>query len=280
MVPDTSPEWDLPATEHTRSYIICTAPRTGSNLLAFTLARQGIGVPLEYLNIHKNPTMQQFLLRMFNLNQDHKLTINNVAQLKALRSKYLNEVLKRRTTPTGYFGVKVFGLHLRQMYPDQTSLIPLVLQLPPSVKYIHLWRGDLCKMAVSFYFAQFRQQWHSEMQKSQTNNQIPPYNFEKLRSNLQFCNDLQEAWKFLLKDIDPNKILSMNYENLSQDFTNTIQATNRFLGFNDVDVPPESIKKQHIPEKSEMVERFRAECQLKEPWVFEVDYSIPAGTIL
>ena len=280
MVPDTSPEWDLPATEHTQSYIICSAPRTGSNLLAFTLGKQGIGVPLEYLNIMGNPEMQGFLLRIFDLQPDHKLTINNVAQLKLLRSKYLEKVLKRRITPNGYFGVKIFSHHLKRMYPDQTSLVPVVEQLNTPVKYIHLWRGDLCKMAVSFYFAQVRQQWHSEMNKRRSNNQTPQYDFETLRRHLQFSHDIQEAWKFLLKDIDPNKILSMNYENLSQDFTNTIQATNRFLGFNDVDVPPESIQKQSSLEKSEMVERFKAECQIKEPWVFEVDYSIPAGTIL
>ena len=281
MVPDTSPEWDLPATEHTQSYIICSAPRTGSTLLAFTLAKQGIGVPLEYLNIIGNPELQGFMLRMFDLNQDHKLTINNLAQLKLLRSKYLEKVLKRRTTPNGYFGVKIFGHHLQRMYPDQTSLVPVVEQLNTPVKYIHLWRGDICEMAVSYYFAQVRQQWHSEMNKRRSNNQTPQYDFEKLLYYLQFLHEVQEAWKVLLKDIDPNKILSMNYQNLTQDFTNTVQATNRFLGINDVDVPPESIKKQHIQEKVEMIERLKAECQTKEPWVFEVDYRIDyAGTIL
>jgi LPS sulfotransferase NodH len=135
-------------------------------------------------------------------------------------------------------------------------------------------------MAVSYDLAQLRQQWHSEMNTRRGNNQTPPYDFERLCHRLRFLHEVQETWKVLLKNIAPENILSMTYQNLSQDFTNTIQATNRFLGVHDVEVPPESITKQSSPEKTAMVERFKEECRIKEPWVFDVDYSINAGTTL
>ena len=59
-IPDFEPQWDLPKTPLKSAYIVCTTPRTGSNLLCFALVEQGIGTPLEYLNLLGNGSTQVF----------------------------------------------------------------------------------------------------------------------------------------------------------------------------------------------------------------------------
>lgn len=271
---DTSAEFDQ-HNELTSAYIVCATPRTGSNLLCFTLAKQGLGLPLEYLNLIKHETMQDFLLRMFQQPSNKQIKINSLAQLKRLREAYLPKLMEARTTSNGTFGIKVFPNHLLNLFPEQSPLVGLANLIPTPVNYIHIWRTDICRMTVSSIFAQKQQQWHSKMTNNDSKAQRPvPYDFNDFMNHLVMLHQLQLNRRTLFKQTPSTQILSINYTTLTTDFTNTIQHVNNFLSFPNLEVPEAPIQKQTSPEKTAMVERFKAECMEKEPWVFDVDYRL------
>ena len=274
MVPDTSIEWDVPETSVTDSFVICTTPRTGSNLLAFTLAEQGIGVPLEYLNLYGNPNIQEFMARMLEIPSDQNLSIESLEQLQDIRTRYLSKVQTHRTTPNGFFGVKVFPNHITLLFPERPSLAPLCKLIRPEPKFVYLFRQDVCSMAVSFHFASYKQEWHSDMKPEIKQNSQVPYDFHKLLKHAKVLHALQNSWKNFLKDYPQERILSISYSSLTKDFSATMSAVNTFLGSPNTPIPEEPIQRQESPEKQVMVSLFKNECKQRQPWLLDVDYRL------
>ena len=145
--------------------------------------------------------------------------------------------------------------------------------------FIHIQRQELCEMAVSYYFAQSKQEWHS-LRETGSNNLQVHYDYTILFKHLQTLHANQIEWVNYLRDVPKENILSFKYESIANNFVDTIQAVNHFLGINGCEIPEEPIPRQSSPEKTAMVERFKEECRIKEPWVFDVDYSVNAGTVL
>ena len=139
-IPDFDPQWDLPHTPLKSTYIVCTTPRTGSNLLCFALAKQGIGVPIEYLNFRGNMSTQDFYNRItkgdFQADNESEMTIMEMC------SKYIPEIVHCRTTTNGFFGMKVFAHHFTNLFGD-ADLSVLTPLIGSETKLIHLVRENL-----------------------------------------------------------------------------------------------------------------------------------------
>ncbi|MBM75677.1 MAG: hypothetical protein CMK59_09775 [Proteobacteria bacterium] len=266
MIPNFSSHWDQPSTEIQSNYLICSAPRTGSNLISFTLAQQGLGVPLEYCNFINNPILIQFCARILNLPENAGVSIKSMPELVCFRKRYFEQVMNKRTTPNGVFGMKIFLHHFEFFFPN-LYLSQLERLFPKPVKYIHLIRKDLYKMAVSFVFANKKQAWHSEFKKKEIEI---AYDFNELLEALKTLHFLQKHWSTFLKGKSPEQIYTLTYSRLVDDFEDVVKEINVFLGFEDMSVPRPPIQSQSSELKKEFAQRFKNDCKQKASWVEQI----------
>lgn len=139
----------------TRSYLICTTPRSGSTLLCRYLAATGCaGAPQEYL-------LEAALPGLFEK--------RGVADFPS----YFSALLAAETTPNGVFGAKLMGApdvfaaalaRLRELPGlGAARLAPwdLVAAAFPRVEYVWLTRRDRLRQAISFYRALRSGRWQS-----------------------------------------------------------------------------------------------------------------------
>lgn len=118
-------------------YLVCTTPRCGGSYLCNLLSETGVlGKPLEYYN----PYVQ--LPRLFERFGSEDIEV-------------VTEQLKRlRTTSNGVFGFKCHFdqfQHLNE-HVDISSLFP-------RLRYIHVYRKDVLRQAISFYRAKASGIW-------------------------------------------------------------------------------------------------------------------------
>ena len=112
---------------HQRGYAICTAPRSGSNLLCQFLTSTGlIGKPLEYFNTSARRAL-------------------NDPSYPDTPSDQILQILTTGATPNGVYGVKLF------MY-QHSVIMPVVdwSQALPNLSYVYLERRDRLGQALSW----------------------------------------------------------------------------------------------------------------------------------
>ena len=256
-IPDFDQQWDLPQTPLKTAYIVCSTPRSGSNLLCFSLAKQGIGVPIEYLNLNKNKSAQGFYNRITkgSFQSDVKDKRVNVA----IRSQYLPSIVKCRTTANGFFGMKIFAHHVTNIFgnADISVLTPLIGCQP---KLIHLVRKNLVELTVSFIMAKDTQSWHSEMRSDKSRDTV--YNFKAFFDTMIELNGIQNKWRSILKRQTTNDVLTITYKQLSENYTETMERVNEYLGVTDAEIPPPTIKRQVSTAKLKLIEQFTIDCRL------------------
>jgi len=224
-LPDTSTDWDQPQTDVKQNYLVCSMPRTGSNLLCFTLAKQGLGVPLEYLNLVENIPMIQFMMRLGGTTQAL------YGEKEELLRFYLPQIQNHRTTPNGMFGMKIFSNHL--WFDNDLNGI---LQYMNNPKIVFVYRNDLIDLAISYYFAYRTGLWHEQESRKQKD---PAYDFDGIFSFLDDARQRAAKWKQVFKASKTNKkmICKVQYSDLANNFEYTIRRVNGFLGHPNLDVP-------------------------------------------
>lgn len=127
--------------EPRRTYLVATTQRSGSHLLAHSLAHHGAGVPLEYAN--------PFLAEIELMRRGQEVTVD-------ARRALLEEVRSRRTTTDGLFGLKAHWHHWEGVLGDE---VRLRLLEPRAV--IHVHRRDILSQAVSLAFSRRTGSWIS-----------------------------------------------------------------------------------------------------------------------
>ena len=254
-VPDFAPQWDLSSTPLKSTYLVCTTPRTGSNLLCFSLAKQGIGIPIEYLNLLGNGSTQEFYTRITNC--DFKSDVANGVSTTEICSKYIPQVIKHRTTANGVFGMKIFAHHFTNLYKDG-NLSGLSALLGCKPKIINLVRENLIDLTVSYIMAQTNQQWHSNMTGSTIRNTI--YNFDTFFDTMKDLNEIQHKWNAIFRWQDYD-VLRITYKELSQQYTDTLKLVNEHLGFTDLEIPTPPIQRQVSEEKQKLIDLFTKDCR-------------------
>ena len=255
-LPDFDSQWDLPRTPLKSAYIVCTTPRTGSNLLCFSLAKQGIGTPIEYLNLFGNGSTQDFYNRITKGNFQSDLSSDMTGA--EVCSKYIPEIVNHRTTANGTFGMKIFAHHFTNLFgnADFSALTALIGCEP---KLIHLVRENLIELTISFIMARNSQSWHSEMTSDKANETV--YNFKEFFETMKDLNEVQNQWNSILGRHPHPNILRITYKGLSENYTETMTLVNEYLGVTDVDIPPPSIKRQASEAKLKLIEQFTNDCK-------------------
>ena len=133
------------------TYLLASAPRAGSTHFSHVLWRTGcLGAPLEYLNFEPlgpygfaatSPSLQQQLWR---------------------------SVLRRRCSPNGVFGLKVFPAQLEQLQqmnpPLLDDVLATVLPRDRPRRIVYLRRRDRVAQAVSYARATLSGIWRKEQE--------------------------------------------------------------------------------------------------------------------
>lgn len=199
--------------------IIASTGRCGSHMLGHALYKTGsFGFPLEYAN-------------PVNLTEWKKRL--NEEDLEGV----LTKIQKRRTSPNGVFGIKIHYSHLEQ-FGGFTKLVEFF----PNAYYIHLYRKDVLRQAISMSLAKQTGVWISG-QKPIDNN--PKYNFEDINENLRQIILDNSSWQYVLSGSGSNYI-EMSFNSV---LNNLVPSIEKIADFMDVKVNRDSIPDEHVTEK-------------------------------
>lgn len=192
------------------SYVICTTPRSGSNLLCDYLSSTGLfGSPAEFMNPR---TAKHFADRWGCV--DESGVINFGA--------YLDRLLKVMRTSNGVFGMKILHddyYHFRAF--------PAFRQFLERTKLIYLTRKDKVRQAVSYYIASRTGQWiHTDI----PNVSVDAIEFDSaaIETEMAMLIEHDVRWRvfFAMLNVTP---LEIYYEDIINDPRGVVSEVGRFL---------------------------------------------------
>jgi LPS sulfotransferase NodH len=248
-----------------RSFIIATAPRTGSSLLAEALSATGrAGTPNEFFDIV--PANEQHWERRYAVPQtacyvDHIVQATRTAndmfgfklhwhQIPALRRRLI-EAMPATATPGPIQG------------PDNRPVYDLISRRFPGIRFIWLSRRNKVAQAISYYRAANTKVW-----RLWNDGRSPPaamdtklgYDRAAIEIFLRRVNAMDIGWRqFFAAHKIPALIVI--YEDFAQTYEHTVRGVMNFLGqpSGDLIVPPPGLIRLADDESLEWERRFRAE---------------------
>jgi LPS sulfotransferase NodH len=215
-----------------RSYVICCVQRTGSWLLAHTLAGTGYaGRPSDYFD----QAERESHTREWDLPDAHL-------------TSYVRAMWNKATTPNGVLGSKMMwnDFHgLRSSLPSSGTDAGLEFMRAtfPNAQFVWLRREDKVRQGISWWRAAVTDQW--ALQPHQEAKQPAP-DVERIVELIQYAEQCEDGWRqwFSSTGIQPYEV---RYEDLNQD---RLAAANGVLGFLSLpqldadELPPVRYRKQ------------------------------------
>lgn len=224
-----------------RRYAIVSVPRSGSTLLCRAFEATGeLGVPHEYFNP------------------------NAFAAWKTLQGRagtpldiYLSEMEPRRTSASGWFGVKVHFRHFKAHYGEEArARAAAFLQRQDTL--ILCYRRDQVAQAVSYYRARRTGRWTSEhVDLDPTEAPVPPFDVDALCECLEEIQSGESAWRALLQ-ASGKPWLAVACEALQADYTGSVRPLLDGLGLPDTPVPAAPTRRLARSASDDLEPRFRA----------------------
>ncbi|MFL6125420.1 Stf0 family sulfotransferase [Actinophytocola sp.] len=232
----------------TRSYLICTTPRSGSWLLADGLRRTGVaGRPEEYLRT-------DWLLRYQNvgtLRYEHRLLgLGPIPPTPGI-ADFLSAVLEIGTTVNGVFGAKV---HQDQFAATVAAANSSVDGVPagagtdvefirawlPRPRFVHLARRDRVRQALSHYRARRTGRW---VRHDDIPDQAIPVDFTEIDALIGRSVARDIAWEdfFQRLGVIPIRVV---YEELAADYQRVVRDVLSALDLPVLPVPVPQLRVQ------------------------------------
>ena len=247
-----------------RAYMLCAAPRTGSNLLATALRHAGAGEPVEYFNAA-------------SMNQDTMLQRLGLAAGTVGTPEFgprLDQIIRAGTTPNGLFGMTVHWWDLKYLLaaveyklqrkiPEKAILPDGLPAVFPGLRYVWITRENKVARAISHYLAIQTGTW--QVIGNGKNNQQPPkkepvFDFEAIQTLVRATEAEDEGWRNFL---DGAGVLTMQvtYETLDADFRGTVARVLDFLGIKMLpeEVPVPKLQRQADARSAAWEKRYREE---------------------
>ena len=212
------------------SYIICTAPRTGSTLLAQALASTGkAGRPHEYFDIHDEN--EQFWRRTLAIASD---------------AEYASKAVAAGTTENGVFGLKLLWHQsprliaaLRAALPADVPLAAATsahglweLQIGAPPRYIWLRRRNKIAQAISYLRASKTGRWRStdavNDDRRQNGDAAVTFDFDEITRYVQAVTNFDLQWQQYFRQ-HRVKVLAVMYENFVRSYAETVFSVLDFL---------------------------------------------------
>lgn len=224
-------------TQAEATYVICSTPRSGSNLLGDALRSSGgLGVPMEYLD---QQAAMPMLMRRWGADD---------------LGSYIAHLHANRTDVTGWLGLKVHWhqlesfLQLLDGQPWEPRRAPVlrevVEQLFPGTRWIHLRREDDVAAAVSFHRAAATGRF---VDLGDGNAVDDPDLTADAVGQMVVLVDRFAAWRaswarfFEVAGIEP---FSLSYSELTDDLVGSVDATRTWLGVGPGAAPSPGTRRQ------------------------------------
>ncbi|MES2442350.1 MAG: Stf0 family sulfotransferase [Pseudomonadota bacterium] len=229
-----------------RTLLVCTHPRSGSSLLGEALYfAGGLGCPIEYFH------------RGFRPGLAARWGTETLAE-------QVEAVHRLRTDPSGTLSVKIFWRDIEEMaaefapgrFADIQAMLPettspetyreiaaLLADAFPNADYVHLWRSDRVRQAVSGLTAIQTGLWRviPEMgEKAATG--APDYDFDRIDGFVAYSDFCHAHWRNFFAAIGAAPF-TLTYEALVGDYEGSVRAVLDHLG-SDAAVPPIRMKRQ------------------------------------
>lgn len=201
-----------------QSYMICTAPRSGSTLLCGLLAAtRAAGAPNSHFHL---PSLDAWLA-------DYGLADNRFPSNAEALHAVLKVAIQRGTGGNDIFGLRMqrgsfeyFIEQLETLGPDDASDVARIESIFGRTLFIHLSRSDLLGQAISRVRAEQSGLWHrnadgTELERLSDAQEIR-YDAAAIRSHMAELRALQHSWTqwFKREGIDP---ICVDYEPLSDE---------------------------------------------------------------
>ena len=218
------------------SYLICSVPRSGSNLMCELLSATGLaGAPTELFNPGFMPVLKQHW---------------GVETTE----EYVDQLLARKTGPNGVFGAKVGWGQYRTVFGDGDPRERL-----PNLHLLFMTRRDRLRQAVSWVRAIQSRRWQS-IQRGRPDGAVE-FDPEHIARKLRRIARAEEAWRAMFErhGIEP---FEMVYEDLVADQDRTLRGALEFIGVEPparLDVEP-TLGRLADEVSEAWVERYRAEA--------------------
>jgi len=224
-----------------KSYIICTNPRSGSWLLAEGLESTGrAGMPREWFEI----TEERKFTNFWQI---------NFSDLSTNYQEYFDRIIPAGTTNNQIFGAKCMGQDLESLI-KKLSTIPRFSKTPrdqliqsafPNPHFIWLRRKDLLRQAISYTRANNTRVWWT-IEGKEAPKVEETFDLEGINYHKKLLEDFDEAWfaYFAENAIIP---LEIYYEDFTAHYEQTILNVLHFLDVKDLqlsDIKPPRLKKQ------------------------------------
>jgi len=245
----TTDKYDYPVWEGPprRTILVCSHPRSGSSLLGEALYfAGGFGCPLEYFHGGFRPG----------------LAADWGTRTLAEHSR---EAHRRRTDPGGSFGVKLFWRDMAQMMtelepsrfgadfdkampedlrPEDYRYIAARLEpMFPRASYVHLWRRDRVRLAVSSLTAVQTGVFREIPQMgTQAASGSAEYDFRRIDAILAMADFSHAHWRNYFSAIGAAPY-AMTYEDLAGNYPGAVRGLLDHFG-SDAPVPPMRMRRQ------------------------------------
>jgi trehalose 2-sulfotransferase len=204
-----------------RCYVVCTIPRSGSNLLTDGLRdTRRAGMP------------KQFFLLKAESRYAAELGIDPVADYAA----YVRAIVKTKKTRNEVFGFKLmswylddFLARLREAHGfgnSATSELELLRSAFPHLRFLRIVRRHKLRQALSTARALQTGLW--KVQKGKSILREPEFDPDLIEQSLREAERQEKIWEDFFGRIGI-KPLKVEYENLCQDYERTIRVVLNFL---------------------------------------------------
>ncbi|NML04896.1 Stf0 family sulfotransferase [Sphingomonas sp. G-3-2-10] len=245
--------YDLSTAEHdyperseppSRSILICTHPRSGSTLLgeALYFARD-LGCPLEYFHAGFRPRFEA------------RWGVDDL-------DGFARAVWRHRTGPNGVLSSKLMWRDIQELAeerepgafddlesPPETAspetyrrVAQIIDEILPSPLYVHLYRRDRLRQAVSGMVATQTGQWRSIPGAEMERLAEPEYDADTITRLVGYSDFCHGHWRNLIA-ASGAPALSIAYEDLANDFQGSVSALFASLG-SDAAPPPVRMRRQ------------------------------------
>ncbi len=204
-----------------RCYVVCTIPRSGSNLLTDGLrATRRAGMP------------KQFFLPKFEGRYGAELGVDPVADYP----KYVRGIVNTRATHNEVFGFKLMSWYLddfltrlrntRAFGDAATDDRALLRDAFPRLRFVHIHRGHKLRQALSTARALQTGLW--KVQKGATVIQEPQFDAELIEQSLREAERQEKIWRDFFQRLGI-EAFHVQYEELCRDYERTIRSVLDFL---------------------------------------------------
>jgi trehalose 2-sulfotransferase len=256
FVPDLlGPENDAPVGDGprrpTRSYAVCSTPRSGSGLLCRGLAAAGaFGAPLEYFN----PVHRGVLSERWGCGSELE--------------PYVQALHSHRTTDAGIFGVKLHWAQMAKLRSEfdpnladeDAAAIPIELietLFPSTRRLVRIVRVDLDLQAVSYWRALHSNLWSEGIESEDPVPEPPPFDFDGIDRCRTEIETGENCWSRSLDELRIEPLIA-TYEDLESDYEATIERVAAHVAPDQqIRVVPQPTRKLRDGRSIELMERFR-----------------------